>query len=86
MIEEAGRLLNLKRHAVGPDPGHPIYMTTPADLEIHRGLDGLYYALDFSRLFPPEARQKGEKKGSFLYELLRPEFVMKYKIPLCPDT
>ena len=27
---------------------------TPVDLEVHRGLDGHLYALDFARLFPPE--------------------------------
>jgi hypothetical protein len=32
---------------------------TPVDLEVHRGLDGHLYALDFARLFPPEVRVRG---------------------------
>lgn len=56
--------------------------------QVHRGLDGRYYCLDFSRLFPPEAPlvPTHRERGAFLYKLLRPEFVMSYPKPLCSDA
>lgn len=44
------RNLNLKKHRVGK---HGTMISTPIDLEVHRGLDGKYYCLDFARLLPP---------------------------------
>lgn len=59
--------------------------STPVDLEVHRatGSDDLY-ALDFSRLFPPEY---SESTGpNTLCKLLRPELVKKFHIPLNNDA
>ena len=61
-------------------------ISTPVDIEVHNGLDNKYYALDFSRLFPPEAVHKGDGPNSYLYRLLRPEFVLSYRKPLCSDA
>lgn len=57
---------------------------TPVDLEVHRaaGSDSLY-ALDFSRIFPPEY---SESTGSnTLCRLLRPELVKRFHVPLNSD-
>jgi hypothetical protein len=55
-------------------------------LEVHRGLDGRYYVIDTSRLFPPERPQRAKLdrniRSSHLYCLLRPEFVKSYPKPL----
>lgn len=50
----------------------------------HKGDDGTYYILDTARLMPPEVPSG---KGTFLYRLLRPEFVAEYgkQRPLCSD-
>lgn len=58
---------------------------TPVDLEVHRAVDsGDLYALDFSRIFPPEYN---ESTGpNTLYKLLRPELVKKFHIPLNNDA
>lgn len=61
-------------------------MYSPLDLEVHQGLDGRYYLLDFSRLFPPEALLPGRHKNSWLSKLLRPELVARFHKPLCSDT
>ena len=43
------------------------------------------YALDFSRMFPPDLAQDHLPGGVF-YQLFRPEFVRKYYKPLCSDS
>jgi hypothetical protein len=48
-----GKKLNLKEHGLRHQP-ESTRIFTPADLELHRGTDGHVYALDFSRLFPPD--------------------------------
>ncbi len=56
---------------------------------MHRGLDGRYYVIDTSRLFPPERPPKHKlERGvttAHLYCLLRPEFVKSYPLPLSSD-
>lgn len=54
------------------------------DLEGHIGTDGNYYLCDFARTFPP-ADPHGVS-GRFLYRLLRPEFVKKYRKPISSDS
>lgn len=49
-VERLANHLNLKKHSVGPKATS---LWTPIDLEVHEGLDGKIYLLDFSRLFPP---------------------------------
>lgn len=72
---------------------------TATDLEGHIGLDGRLYIIDFSRSFPPEAPNTksafsfwwhsidiSRYERSYLYHLLRPEYVKQYSKPLCPDA
>jgi tetratricopeptide (TPR) repeat protein len=79
-----GKKLNLKEHGLRHQP-ESTRIFTPADLELHRGDDDHVYALDFSRLFPPTLAQDHLPGGVF-YQLFRPEFVRKYKKPLCSDS
>jgi hypothetical protein len=54
MMEEMGRLLNLKKHVVIAREEKKGYeMSVAADVEAHVGEDGLYYVLDIARLMPP---------------------------------
>ncbi len=48
MMQIAGKKLNLKPHLVG-SKRKPTLLCTTADLEIHAGIDGQFYAIDFSR-------------------------------------
>ncbi len=41
--------------------------------------------LDTARVFPPTTPVP-ELRGSFLYRLMRPEFVKNYRTPLCSDA
>ena len=45
-------------------------MYSAVDIEGHKGHDGRYYLLDFSRTFPPENPSPSEK-FSHLYKMLR---------------
>ena len=71
--------LGLKSHKIIPMSlrhsndaiSQAVTMHTPVDLEGHKGYDGRYYLLDFSRIFPPELPDKNVK-GSYLFRLLRP--------------
>lgn len=81
-MQDIGKRLNLMGHRVGTSP-HLIY--GPGDIECHLGNDGKFYVLDFSRYMPPQPIQKGKPRGSFLYELLRPELVAQSPVPLSPD-
>jgi hypothetical protein len=54
------------------------------DLEGHIGTDGNYYLCDFARTFPPADPQG--ISGRFLYRLLRPEFVKKYRSKISSDS
>jgi len=81
-LKSIGEKLNLKMHLVGME-GKPFW--TPIDVEGHLGYDGKYYLVDFSRLFPPQSLTPGHKLGN-LYQLLRPEFVRNYEVPLCSDA
>lgn len=49
-MDEAASILFLKKHYVTRD----IQLSAPGDLEVHIGSDGLYYLLDFARVFCPE--------------------------------
>eukprot|EP00727_Mastigamoeba_balamuthi_P001851 m51a1_g11663 hypothetical protein (1053) ;mRNA; r:493-4759 len=87
LIEEEARRMNLKMHAVGFDERERHWIRTPLDLEGHRDpVSGLYYLVDFARLFPPTADSPTKAMNTFLYQLMRPEFVRTYKKPLSPDA
>jgi hypothetical protein len=55
------------------------------DLEGHKGLDGKYYLLDFSRVLPPESPNR-MFQNPHLSRLLRPEFLKVYDKLLCSDA
>jgi len=55
------------------------------DLEGHKGLDGKYYLLDFSRVLPPESPNR-KFQNPHLSRLLRPEFLKMYDKLLCSDA
>jgi len=59
---------------VGIEGSEPKFLYSTGDLEGHVGRDGFRYILDLARAFPPETPSKADK-ASFLYKLLRPEFV-----------
>eukprot|EP01125_Pyxidicula_operculata_P005438 TRINITY_DN1931_c0_g2_i1.p1 TRINITY_DN1931_c0_g2~~TRINITY_DN1931_c0_g2_i1.p1 ORF type:complete len:2425 (-),score=534.59 TRINITY_DN1931_c0_g2_i1:786-8060(-) len=77
---EAGKKLNLRVHLVRETP-----IVGPGDIEGHRGTDGRYYLLDFSRVMPPEAPTTDSGREIF-YNVLRPSFVRNYPKPLCSDA
>lgn len=87
LMENAAKILNIKGHVAGiGDPSNRAYVYGPADLEGHLGNDGNFYVLDFARTFPPEFMPYRPQDSSFLYKLLRPEFVSRYPIPLSSDA
>eukprot|EP01118_Nematostelium_gracile_P013720 TRINITY_DN5214_c0_g1_i1.p1 TRINITY_DN5214_c0_g1~~TRINITY_DN5214_c0_g1_i1.p1 ORF type:complete len:601 (+),score=151.75 TRINITY_DN5214_c0_g1_i1:486-2288(+) len=77
-METIGQLLNLKKHFA---MDHHVRM--PIDLEAHLGKDGYFYIIDTARIMPPEPPSG---RGTYLWRLLRPEFVTKYSSPLCSDA
>eukprot|EP01119_Soliformovum_irregulare_P020731 TRINITY_DN6771_c0_g1_i1.p1 TRINITY_DN6771_c0_g1~~TRINITY_DN6771_c0_g1_i1.p1 ORF type:complete len:1301 (+),score=414.07 TRINITY_DN6771_c0_g1_i1:81-3983(+) len=84
-MRQVAHFLNIKGHQVGLK-ANPVFIHGPTDIEGHLGKDGRYYALDFQRMFPPELPGEGISKRCILYNLLRPEFVGKYPIPLSSDA
>ncbi|KAH3745553.1 Histidine kinase [Pelomyxa schiedti] len=82
-LTNIAKQLNLKRHRVGEGDN---WIYTPIDLEAHH-VDGKYYLVDTSRLFPPQGIPKQQhNRCTYLFRLLRPEFVKKYSKPLCNDV
>jgi hypothetical protein len=83
-MRQAGVLLNLKPHRVGPNE---IEIAAVADIEGHVGVDGRYYLLDFARVAPPQpVSQSDAGLNAQLYRLLRLEFVKRYVRPLSADA
>eukprot|EP01125_Pyxidicula_operculata_P012361 TRINITY_DN4058_c0_g3_i1.p1 TRINITY_DN4058_c0_g3~~TRINITY_DN4058_c0_g3_i1.p1 ORF type:complete len:1716 (+),score=453.31 TRINITY_DN4058_c0_g3_i1:38-5149(+) len=87
VMNYVGKMMKLSKHHVKDKE-----IIGPGDIEIHvqqgqePGAKGSkYYFVDAARLFPPEAPSKQDKRAVF-YNLLRPEFVKKYKEPLCSDA
>eukprot|EP01125_Pyxidicula_operculata_P017771 TRINITY_DN626_c0_g1_i2.p1 TRINITY_DN626_c0_g1~~TRINITY_DN626_c0_g1_i2.p1 ORF type:complete len:1906 (-),score=451.08 TRINITY_DN626_c0_g1_i2:60-5777(-) len=87
-MEYAGKILNLKKHKVKNKT-----IIGPGDIEIHiqkgqeKGQVGAsYYFVDCARVFPPEFLNKKKDVRAIFYNLLRPEFVVNYKQPLCSDA
>eukprot|EP01126_Amoeba_proteus_P011640 TRINITY_DN1473_c0_g1_i18.p1 TRINITY_DN1473_c0_g1~~TRINITY_DN1473_c0_g1_i18.p1 ORF type:complete len:812 (+),score=196.67 TRINITY_DN1473_c0_g1_i18:740-3175(+) len=85
LLKKAAKILNLQEHVCGVSKNNTKLLNTATDLEGHIGLDGRLYIIDFSRSFPPEA-PNSKFERSYLYRLLRPEFVKQYKEKLCPDA
>lgn len=86
LIQDWGKYLNVAPHDFRCRGfGNKIVKVSVCfDLEGHVGTDGNFYLCDFARTFPP-ADPNGVA-GRFLYRLLRPEFVKKYRVPLSSDS
>lgn len=82
LIEVASRRLNLKSHTCGSE-NTVVY--SPVDLEGHRGSDGRYYLLDFSRVFPPITPVR-DVVGGHLFQMFRSEFLDSWLVPLSSDA
>lgn len=82
-MKEAGEALHLRGHYSGN--GKELTYG-PGDLEGHRGYDGKYYVLDFARVFPPQSLQGSRDGKRVLFELLRPELVRSFRVPLSSDA
>lgn len=83
VIDQACAWLNLAEHDVGGAS-----LRGPFDLEGH-DVDGVWFAVDFARLLPPEAPLSSEARvkdrGCCFYKLLRPEFCRRWRTALCAD-
>jgi hypothetical protein len=84
LMEQAGKRLNLKGHMAGQTKGERKFLFSPCDIEGHEGTDGRFYVIDLARVFPPAA-EEGVRR-TYLYRLLRPEFVKTYHKPLSSDA
>ena len=86
LLVDWGKYLNVAPHDVQQNSLNKkiVKVSICFDLEGHIGTDGNYYMCDFARTFPP-ADQMGVP-GRFLYRLLRPEFVKKYRKPISSDS
>lgn len=84
-MESLFHSLNLKKHHIGSSG---VELAGPGDAEGHVGFDDRFYVLDFARLMPPELDMPALRQDPRLVfsRLLRPEFVMRYPIPLCADA
>ena len=81
---EIGQALNLQSHIVGLQRKRTLIFG--GDVEGHRGRDGRYYLLDFSRILPPTRPiLSPTRPNSHLYMQFRVEFSRKYRRPLCSD-
>ncbi|KYQ96645.1 hypothetical protein DLAC_03928 [Tieghemostelium lacteum] len=88
-MERLGRSMNLQAHFVGQSTPKLVY--GPGDLEVHldENNSSQYYAIDFGRLFPPEAYFKDGKAiahRDVFFKLLRPEFFKNYDKALSSDA
>eukprot|EP01129_Flabellula_baltica_P001758 TRINITY_DN1167_c0_g3_i1.p1 TRINITY_DN1167_c0_g3~~TRINITY_DN1167_c0_g3_i1.p1 ORF type:complete len:1479 (-),score=312.24 TRINITY_DN1167_c0_g3_i1:5-4441(-) len=84
IVEKIAFKYNLKEHPVKETSTSEFKdILLAADVEIHRGKDGKIYALDFARLFPPEAPSS---ETSMFYNLFRKEFMQKYSKRLSADA
>jgi len=80
-IKEGSCALNLKPHFIsyGSQGNKEMELSSCLDLEGHQGLDGRYYLLDYSRVFPCVYKEKAERETYDnmwrYYEMFRPEFL-----------
>ncbi len=85
-MRRAGEQLNIKGHLCGVTRGVPQPMLWgPTDIEGHLGTDGRFYVIDLARVFPPTCLD-AHVKETFLYELMRPEWVAENPVPLSSDA
>jgi tetratricopeptide (TPR) repeat protein len=88
MLDRAGQYLGIRTHLCGRDANSLKRLSCAIDLEGHRGADGNYYLVDFSRTFPPEDPKQLNtvRRNTHLFCLFRPEFMKIYGKKLCNDT
>ena len=84
LMATAASRLNLAAHYVGTGADKTL-VHAAADMEGHRGRDGLYYACDTARLMPPLPPVRG-LTGCHLTRLMRPEGVLGSTKPLSSDA
>lgn len=85
MMKRAAEILNLKPHECGIKSDSRKTLCSAADIEGHKGKDGRYYLIDFSRTFPC-VKPDRSVAGSNITNLFRPEFVRSFSKQLCPDS
>jgi hypothetical protein len=89
LVRSASLGLNLKPHWVVNSrvKGGEIQLASCVDLEGHAGDDGRFYLLDYSRAMPPAFKDACEPHDTLwsFYHVLRPEFVARWRRPLCAD-
>eukprot|EP01125_Pyxidicula_operculata_P016192 TRINITY_DN5543_c0_g1_i1.p1 TRINITY_DN5543_c0_g1~~TRINITY_DN5543_c0_g1_i1.p1 ORF type:complete len:828 (+),score=126.38 TRINITY_DN5543_c0_g1_i1:1-2484(+) len=92
VMDNMGTLLNIKKHWVTCRSRTSTTLmakklSSCADLEVHKGLDGRFYLLDFARAMPPQDTSLCPKiVNRHLTHKLRPEYVKLCKKPLNPDA
>ncbi|EAL63725.1 hypothetical protein DDB_G0287315 [Dictyostelium discoideum AX4] len=86
-MERMAKLMNLRGHVVG---ANKVFIYGPGDIEIHAGLDGRKYMLDFARVFPPEFPKilsTNKRIGrEIFYSMVRPELLSKSDLPISSDA
>lgn len=85
LMNIVGETMNLALHEFH---GHSV--RAAVDIEGHLGTDGRYYVIDLSRTCPPMIPNnftsvKDAVPHFHLFQLMRPEFLQKYKEPICSD-
>lgn len=92
-VERLAARMHIKGHFVGISKAKAKLLHAPGDFEVHRGKDGLLYALDFGRFLPPEApcqdpqfANRPEERRSVFYKFLRPELSLFHNKSLSPDA
>lgn len=91
LIFEASLGLNLKPHHVvnGRLARGETEIASCIDLEGHKGRDGRFYLLDFSRSLPPAFKEQRDDVQDSMwpyYNLMRSEFVKRWEKPLSADA
>jgi hypothetical protein len=91
LIYEASLGLNLKPHHVinGRSMKGEAQIASCVDLEGHKGRDGRFYLLDFSRSLPPAFKDNPQNAQDSMwpfYHLMRAEFVKRWEKPLSADA
>lgn len=79
-LKVAAKYLNLSEHYV-----KGCCCPLAVDTEVHKGTDGRLYAIDLSRVLPPQKPERSFPLGH-LYRMLRPELVRTNPVALSSDA
>jgi hypothetical protein len=86
-LERVAACLNLAAHPVTElSTKSRKEICWPADIEVHKGTDGVVYILDLARTFPPTLPESHQRHQSIFSQVFRPEFVSRYGKPLSSDA